>query len=288
MDEGRKGDYWAGCGEMFRHAVMRFLSVRREGRTTDRVGFKAKGEPESFPLCMKKTKVRVLYILVEQGSGEELIFCPLRWLPRPGVWTIRVTSMEEEPETRTASYLGCLFHSFLSGDTLFSCALLPNTTITEPESERGSTTSTAYLPGHSNNSFYGGVRKGVLPGEGTSKPDLVHRVNISTVVGIRRDPVMGAAAALVSSLSLCSGPVVEGNQPWMESREKAFLNQGCGGAQAGYHIPFREWGYEGSTFREPLTCWRSVTGSMTAPELTSRIKGGFCGNGIRKNLCCYR
>ena len=236
VDEGEKGfiaELWGNV------PISHAISIRSPGgETTDRVDFKAK-ETREFSFVYEKTKVRVDHILVEQGSGEELIF--FRFVdPTPGVWTIRVTSMGGGAGDEDSFHIWLPVSQFLSGDTYFLRSS-PYTTITEPGNTREGITTTVYQD--SNNSFYGESGRGFTR-EGNIKPDLcTPGVNISTVVGNKTGSSMGAALLSGICAQFMQWAVVEGNQPWMESREmKRYLIRGAV-RSPDITYPSREWGY---------------------------------------------
>ena len=236
VDEREKGfiaELWGNV------PISHAISIRSPGgETTDRVDFKAK-ETREFSFVYEKTKVRVDHILVEQGSGEELIF--FRFVdPTPGVWTIRVTSMGGGAGDEDSFHIWLPVSQFLSGDTYFLRSS-PYTTITEPGNTREGITTTVYQD--SNNSFYGESGRGFTR-EGNIKPDLcTPGVNISTVVGNKTGSSMGAALLSGICAQFMQWAVVEGNQPWMESREmKRYLIRGAV-RSPDITYPSREWGY---------------------------------------------
>lgn len=236
VDEGESGfiaELWGNV------PVSHAISIRSPGgETTDRVDFKVR-ETREFSFIYEKTKIRVDHVLVEQGSGEELIF--FRFLdPTPGVWTIQVTAMGGSLQERGSFHIWLPITEFLRGETYF-LRPSPYTTITEPGNTREGITTTFYQD--SNNSFYGESGRGFTREENI-KPDLcTPGVNISTVLGSRTGSSMGAALLSGICAQFMQWAVVEGNNQWMESRElKRYLIRGAV-RMPGITYPSREWGY---------------------------------------------
>lgn len=236
VDEGESGfvaELWGNV------PVSHAISIRSPGgETTDRVDFKVR-ETREFSFIYERTKIRVDHVLVEQGSGEELIF--FRFIdPTPGVWTIQVTVMGGNLQERGSFHIWLPITEFLHGETYF-LRPSPYTTITEPGNTREGITTTFYQD--SNNSFYGESGRGFTREENI-KPDLcTPGVNISSVLGNRTGSSM--AAALLSGIcaQFMQWAVVEGNNQWMESRElKRYLIRGAV-RMPGITYPSREWGY---------------------------------------------
>lgn len=215
------------------------ISVRSPGgETTDRVNFKAR-ETREFSFVYEDTKIRVDHVLVEQGSGEELIF--FRFVnPTPGVWTIRVTSMEGNNQPEGSFHIWLPIGAFLRSETFF-LRPSPYTTLTEPGNAEEVITTTYYQD--VSNSFYGESGRGFTR-ENSRKPDVsTPGVNIDTLLGKRTGA--GMAAALLSGIcaQFMQWAVVEGNRPWVESRElKNYLIRGAVRSPDEIY-PSREWGY---------------------------------------------
>lgn len=215
------------------------ISIRSPGgEITDRVDFKAR-ETREFSFVYEETKIRVDHVLVEQGSGEELIF--FRFVdPAPGVWTIQVTVMNGNNQQDGSFHMWLPITAFLQTETYF-LRPSPYTTITEPGNAREGITTTYYRD--ENNSFFGESGRGFTR-ENRPKPDLsTPGVEIDTILGKRTGS--GIAAALLSGLcaQFMQWAVVEGNQKWVESRElKNYLIRGAV-RMPGQTYPSREWGY---------------------------------------------
>ncbi|MBD5454891.1 MAG: S8 family peptidase [Lachnospiraceae bacterium] len=234
-EEGFTAELWGSIPAT--HAI----SIKSPGgETTDRVDFKARDTRE-FSFIYTRTRVRVDHVLVEQGSGEELIFFRF-YNPSPGVWTIQVTSTGGKYQQDGNFHIWLPITDFLRGETYF-LRPSPYTTITEPGNTREVITTTAYRD--SNNSFFGESGRGFTR-LGNIKPELcTPGVNIGTVLGSRTGSSMSAALLAGICAQFMQWAVVEGNRLWVESRElKNYLIRGAV-RNPGISYPSREWGDHG-------------------------------------------
>lgn len=215
------------------------ISIRSPaGETTDRVDFKVR-ETREFSFVYEKTRIRVDHVLVEQGSGEELIF--FRFVnPTPGVWTIQVSIMGGSSQQEGSFHIWLPITEFLHSETYF-LRPSPYITLTEPGNTREAITTTIYQD--RNSSFYGESGRG-FSRQGSSKPDLcTPGVDIDTILGKRTGSSMGAAILSGICAQFMQWAVVEGNRQWVESREvKNYLIRGAV-RMPGVTYPSREWGY---------------------------------------------
>lgn len=213
------------------------ISIRTPGgEVTPRVDFREQNSRE-FIFIFERTRVQVDHVLVEQGSGEELIF--FRFIdPTPGVWTIQVTVSGGSPESAFNIWLPLT--EFLESSVYF-LRPSPYTTLTEPSNVREVITTTAY--NDENGSFWADSGRGFTR-MGRIKPDIcTPGVNIDTVLGARTGSSMAVALAAGASALFLQWAVVEQNQPRVESRElKNLLIRGAD-RSAGESYPNREWGY---------------------------------------------
>lgn len=213
------------------------ISIRTPGgESTPKVDFREQNSRE-FVFIYERTRVQVDHVLVEAGSGEELIF--FRFInPTPGVWTIQVTI--------SSNSAGNCFHiwlpisEFLQSGTYF-LRPSPYTTLTEPSNVREVITTTTY--NDANNSFWAESGRGYTR-TGRIKPDICSPgVNLSTILGRRTGSSMAVALAAGASALFLEWAVVEGHQPRVESRElKNYLIRGAE-RSPGEDYPSREWGY---------------------------------------------
>jgi hypothetical protein len=202
------------------------------------VDFKVK-ETREFSFIYSKTKIRVDHVLVEQGSGDELIFFEFTD-PTPGIWTIQVTTSGAQYSQEGNFHIWLPLTQFLKGETYF-LRPSPYTTITEPGNTREAITTSGY--NDANNGFYGESGRGFTR-MGSIKPELCSPcVNISTVLGSRTGTAMSAALLSGICAQFMQWAVVEGNTQWVESRElKNFLIRGAVRSTATAY-PSRETGY---------------------------------------------
>ena len=236
MDEGERGftaELWGNI------PASHSIAIRSPGgETTERVDFKVR-ETRQFTFIYEKTKILVDHILVEQGSGEELIRFRFQD-PTPGVWTIHVTTTGSRYQEQGNFHIWLPLSEFLTGDTYF-LRPSPYTTITEPGNAREIITTTYYQD--ANNSFYGESGRGFTR-SGNIKPDLsTPGVNISTILGSYTGSGMGCAILSGICAQFMQWAIVEGNNEWVESRElKNYLIRGAVRNPAVFY-PSREWGY---------------------------------------------
>ncbi len=215
------------------------ISIRSPGgETTDRVDFRAR-ETREFSFVYEDTKIMVDHVLVEQGSGDELIF--FRFTdPTPGVWTIQVSVRGGSNQENGSFHIWLPITQFLRAETYF-LRPSPYTTLTEPGNTREVITTTVYQD--RNNSFLGESGRG-FSRQGRIKPELcTPGVDINTVLGQRTGSGMGAAILAGICAQFMQWAVVEGNRQWVESRElKNYLIRGAV-RSSGISYPSREWGY---------------------------------------------
>lgn len=215
------------------------ISIRTPGgETTPVVDFREQNSRE-FIFIFERSRVQVDHVLVEQGSGEELIF--FRFIdPSPGVWTIQVTTSNGRAES--VFHIWLPITEFLQGPVYF-LKPSPFTTLTEPSNVREVITTTAYYD--ENGSFWAESGRGYTR-TGRIKPDICSPgVNISTILGSRTGSSMAAAIATGASALFLEWAVVEGNQPELESRElKNLLIRGAH-REKDEMYPNREWGHYG-------------------------------------------
>ncbi len=213
------------------------ISIRTPGgEVTSRVDFRDQSRRE-FSFVFERTKIEVDHILVEQSSGEELIF--FRFIdPTPGVWTIQVTISGNT--TGSTFNLWLPLTDFLQSDTYF-LRPYPYGTLTEPGNAREVITTTTY--NDENGSFWASSGRGYTR-IGRIKPDICSPgVNISTVLGRRTGSSMAVALASGAAAQFLQWAVVEGNRPRVESRElKNYLIRGAFRSPEGDY-PNREFGY---------------------------------------------
>lgn len=119
---------------------------------------------QRYAFLLERTVVEVAYVLVEELSGEPLIFVRME-APTEGIWRFRVYATGS-PENRYNIWLP--IREFISEDTYFLHPD-PEVTLTEPATAEGPICSTAY--NHVTDSLYIEASRGYT-GDGEVKPDL--------------------------------------------------------------------------------------------------------------------
>ena len=213
------------------------ISIRTPGgEVTPRVDFREQSS-RTFNFIYERSRVQVDHVLVEQGSGEELIF--FRFIkPTPGVWTIQVTITGGSVEN--CFHIWLPMKEFLQGETYF-LRPSPYTTLTEPANAREVITTTTY--NDKNGSFWVDSGRG-FSRTGRHKPDIcAPGVDIDTILGPRTGSSLAVALTSGASALFLEWAVVRRNQPRVESRElKNYLIRGAERIP-GNSYPSREWGY---------------------------------------------
>ncbi len=207
------------------------------GETTSKVDFRGQGRRE-FGFIYERTRIQIDHILVEQSSGEELIF--FRFIdPTPGIWTIQVT-ITSDRSSETTFHIWLPVIEILQTNTYF-LKPSPYTTLTEPSNARDIITTSTY--NDANGSLWSESGRGFTR-SGQIKPDFsAPGVNISTILGPRTGPCLAASLTAGVAAQFLQWAVVEGNRPWVESRElKNYLIRGADRSNDLFY-PNREWGY---------------------------------------------
>lgn len=195
-----------------RHAIL----IRTPGgEITPQVDFRERDVRE-FSFVYENTKIQVGHVLVEQRSGEELIFFRFED-PAPGIFTIYVTAMGTgSQENQDSFHMWLPLKEFLRGETYF-LRPSPYTTILEPGNAREIITVGAY--DDRNDSFYAASGRGYTR-LGLVKPDFsAPGVSISTILGKRTGTSLAAAISAGAVAQFLQWAVVEGNEPAVENRE---------------------------------------------------------------------
>lgn len=234
VGEGERGflmEFWGSLPDIFN------ISVRSPGGESIppiRLGVE---QLNTYGFVFEDTEVTIQSVLVESGSGEELIRFRFQD-PTPGIWTFRVSTVGEV-------YNG-VFHmwlpitQFLSSTTYFLEAS-PDTTITEPAMAAEVISVSNY--NHVNNSFYLESGRGYSR-TGEIRPDFAAPgVNVPTLYGNRTGSSFSAAITAGGVAQFMQWAVVEGNSPLAESREvRNYFIKGAT-RMPGLTYPNREWGY---------------------------------------------
>ncbi len=167
------------------------ISLRApDGEQTDRIPIRY-GMERNLRFVYSATRVYVSYVLVERGSGSQLIF--VRFTdPTPGIWTVRVYA---EGEYGIADYNMWLpMEAFLQQPVYF---LRPNPylTMTEPAYSRVAIGNTYF--NSSNGSF------AIDSGRGSERSGEVHPA--LSVAGVDVASVLGALTGSSASAALMAG-----------------------------------------------------------------------------------
>ena len=189
----------------------------------------------NYSFVYERTKITVDSVIVEQGSGEELIFFRFRD-PTPGVWTIQV-SVVGRPHN-AVFHMWLPITEFLTSETYF-LRPTPFGTLTEPSLSRDVLTTSTY--DGSSGSFY------INSGRGFSridiKPDVAAPgVEVPSILGLWTGSSMAAALAAGAVAQFMEWAVVQQNDLLAEGKEvKNYFIRGAK-RESNLAYPNREWG----------------------------------------------
>lgn len=195
------------------------------------------GQSQTFGFVYERAKVTIDSVLVEPGSGDELV--AFRFAdPTPGVWTVQVYASKSGGSGRFHMWLPIT--QFLSSDTYFLNAS-PYTTLTDPGIAENPITVSAY--NDVNNSFYAESGRGFLA-NGLVKPDLAAPgVQVSTALGRRTGTSLSAALTAGAVAQFFQWAVVQQNYPLVQDQAvKGYFIRGASRSSEMIY-PNREWGY---------------------------------------------
>ncbi len=234
VGEGERGfmvEMWGSVPNIF------YASVRTPGGESIprfRLGF---GKSRTYSFVYERTILTIDSILVEPGTGEELIVFRFE-APTPGVWTISVFQEQEGGNGEFNMWLPIT--QFLDSNTYFLNAN-PYTTLTDPGIAEQAITVSAY--NDRNNSYYVNSGRGFLK-NGVIKPDFAAPgVDISTAVGTRTGSSLAAAITAGGVAQFYQWAIVEGNNLLSENLEvKSYFIRGAT-RSTDLQYPNREWGY---------------------------------------------
>ena len=232
--EGERGfllEMWGSIPDVL------YASVRTPGGETIprfRLGM---GQSLTYSFIYERTKVTIDSILVEPGSGDEVIVFRFD-APTAGVWSIRVYA--EENGGNGEFHMWLPITQFLNGETYF---LKPNpyVTLTDPGVAQRPITTSVY--NDINNSFYVNSGRGFLR-NGVIKPELAAPgVDVSTSLGRMTGSSLSAAITAGGVAQFFQWAVVQRNMPLLENNEiKSYFIRGAV-RSADLVYPNREWGY---------------------------------------------
>ena len=216
------------------------LSIRSPGgETIPTIDFRSR-ETRNYTFVYEKTRIAVDHVLVEQGSGDELIV--LRFImPTAGVWTFFVETQGEAEYGNFNMWLPIT--QFLHSETYFLRSS-PYMTLTVPSMARSVITPSAYNA--ANNSFYIDSSRGFVR-NGAIKPDFAAPgVDVSTALGNRSGSSMAVALTVGAAAQFMQWAVVEGNDVLAQSVEvKAYFIRGAA-RDPNIIYPDQSWGAYGN------------------------------------------
>lgn len=234
VGEGEKGfilEMWGNIPTIFDAGIR---SPGGESIPPFRVGL---GQSLTYSFVYERTKITIDSVIVEQGSGDELI--TFRFLgPTPGVWNIRVSVIGRP--YNAVFHMWLPITEFLTSDTYFLNSS-PYTTLTEPSLTPNVLTTSAYDA--SNGGFYVNSGRGYAR-DNSIKPDVAAPgVAVPAINGARTGSSMGAALTAGAAAQFMEWAVVQGNNRLAEGKEvKNYFIRGA--VREDYlNYPNQEWGY---------------------------------------------
>lgn len=193
------------------------------------------GRSAEFSFVYADTKIFVGYILVEQGSGQQLIAIRFQ-NPLPGIWKLRVFARGGSGRFN----IWLPMEQFLDGSTYFLEGS-PFITLTEPSYARDVLTVSTY--NSTNDSFYINSGRG-FAASGVVAPDLAAPgVGISTLLGADTGSSLATGIMAGAAADFLQWAVVEQND--VLANTATVKNYLIRGAERSRDIvyPSREWGY---------------------------------------------
>lgn len=193
----------------------------------------------TYSFIYERTRIAVAGDLVEPASGEELVLLRVQ-APTPGIWTFQVEASGEIHNGEFHMWLPIT--QFMNAEAFF-LKPTPYITLTEPAMAADVISVSTYDA--SNNSFYISSGRGYTR-TGAIKPDFAAPgVNISVVRGRQTGSSLAAAITAGAVAQFMQWAVVDGNNPFVESRE--VKNYFIRGASRSFDLtyPNREWGDNG-------------------------------------------
>lgn len=191
----------------------------------------------NYSFVYENTEIMIDHVLVEQGSGEELIVFRFRE-PTPGVWRFELASTGSGDYGTINMWLP--LQQFLQSETYFLRSS-PYITLTEPASAANAITPSTY--NDSNNSFYPNAGRGFLR-DGDVKPDFAAPgVNVSTILGKQTGSAISAAITAGAAAQFMQWAVIQRNDVLVQSVEvKSYFIRGAIRNQEEFY-PNRSWGF---------------------------------------------
>lgn len=237
VEENTKGF----CMELWGCRVDTYSAYIRSpgGEMTPVIDFR-NGVDSEISFLFDRTKIYAGIVLVEQRSGDELIFFRFE-NPTPGVWSVIVSPSEQERLRGTGCFnIWLPITEFIDGAVNF-LEPSPDVTLTEPSNVENVITISAYngLSG----SWFPESGRGFARND-MIKPDLTAPgVQVSTALGSRTGSSLAAALSAGCIAQFMEWAIVEGNAPLVESRGiKSYFIRGAV-RENNIVYPDRRWGY---------------------------------------------
>lgn len=192
---------------------------------------------QNYSFVYENTEIMIDHVLVEQGSGEELVVFRFRE-PTPGVWRFELASTGSGDYGTINMWLP--LQQFLQSETYFLRSS-PYITLTEPASAANAITPSTY--NDRNNSFYPNSGRGFLR-DGDVKPDFAAPgVNVSTILGKQTGSAISAAITAGAAAQFMQWAVLKRNDVLAQSVEvKSYFIRGAIRSQQEFY-PNRSWGF---------------------------------------------
>lgn len=190
-----------------------------------------------YDFVFEPTRITVDNSLVESSSGRQLVRVRME-KPTPGIWTLLVDNMGAVQNGGFQMYLPIT--ELLSAPVYFLTPS-PDITLTEPSLAEDVFSVTAYNPANQSIAVFSG--RG-YSSNGRIRPDFAAPgVDVATISGRRSGSSIGAALTAGALAQFYQWAVVEGNNPYVKSREvKSFFLRGAT-RQTGLTYPNRQWGF---------------------------------------------
>ncbi len=191
----------------------------------------------TFGFVYERTEVTIYSTLVENSSGDELIF--FRMLsPTPGIWTIRVIGQADMSGGTFDIWLPI---SQFQSSPVYFLGPNPDITMTEPSMASEVISVSAYQA--ANASFYIDSGRG-FSRSNEPRPDLAAPgVDVTTVYGKQSGTGLAAALTAGAVAQLLQWTIVEKNNIFADSRViKGYLIRGAKREESIVY-PDEEWGY---------------------------------------------
>lgn len=190
-----------------------------------------------YSFVFERSSVSIDSVLSEGNSGEELIFFRIV-TPTPGIWTVKVTTVE--PPQIGIFHMWLPIEGFINVPVSF---LRPNpyTTLTEPAMTVNTISVSTYNP--INNSFYINSGRGYSRIGGVNPQLSAPGVAVATGRGTMTGSGIAAALAAGTIAQFMQWAVVEGNIPLISNKQlKSIFIRGAARERDELY-PNREWGY---------------------------------------------